>query len=366
MRGLVSPSESEIVVLGAGPAGLAFSDAFAELGQRCVVLESGSTAGESWRRMPRDMRLNSGWGASGLRGARVTPFNYASRVSRGDYHTHLVDYARACAVELRTNVKVSRVSRCDGGFMLETSSGSQFARVVVNTTGYFANPVVPDYPGLATCTLPQSTVPEYGSVDAFGERLGGASRTVLVVGQRITAGQLSLELHDAGHRVLIVNRTPIEFATPIEWQQVGFPFYYPYEAVRLRFGPYGGTSSAILMAGGRIRCLIRAGTIRTTGPIARFAGKNVEFEDGRIEAPDGILWATGYRPALEHLKDLVQLDPETGLPALDGFESRDAPGLHFLGLDQQKDFTSRMLRGIRRDARVLARQLSSLPGVASD
>ena len=38
-------------------------------------------------------------------------------------------------------------------------------------------------------------------------------------------------------------------------------------------------------------------------------------------------------------------------------ESVDAPGLFFLGLDQQTDFTSRMLRGIRRDARRLADRL---------
>jgi hypothetical protein len=362
----MSASTSDVIVLGAGPAGLSFAASFGELGGRCAVLEAGHGAGDSWRRMPRDMKLNSGWGASALPGARVTPLNYASRVSRADYHSHLVDFGRAREIDIRPGEGVRRVSRDAGGFILETAGGSFKARVVVNATGYFAKPVVPDYPGLAASRIVQVTVPEYESADRMTERMGGGSRAVLVVGKRITAGQLALELHDAGHRVCISNRSPIEFATRIELQQLGFPFYYPYEAVRLRFGRYGGGSSALLMAGGRIANLIRNGEVRAMGPISRFAGDKVEFTDGSIEAPDGVLWATGYQPALDHMSPLVALDPMSGLPTVtESFESREVPGLYFLGLDQQRDFTSRMLRGMRRDARHLAQRLAHELGSAS-
>ena len=170
----MSQTRTEVVVIGAGPAGLAFAGAFAP--GRCIVLERGPTAGDSWRRMPRDMRLNSGWGASRLPGAPSAPWSWASRVSRSAYHSHLVAFSQRAGIEVRTGIAVERVTRSEDGFRVETPGGTFRSRFVVNATGYFGNPVVPDYPGLAGSSVPQLTVPDYESVDAVGDRLGGGSR----------------------------------------------------------------------------------------------------------------------------------------------------------------------------------------------
>jgi len=349
----------DVAVIGAGPAGIAFARELVRRGGAPLVLEAGPCAGDSWRRMPRDMRLNSAWGASCLPGTFVAPWDYARRVPRERFHRHLVDVAASAGFELRTEWPVRSIRPTSDGFEVRSRRGAVRARRVVNATGYFSNPHLPDTPGLETCTIPQITVPTYGSVDAVAERIGSGPRTIGIVGDRITAGQLALELHDAGHTVWISNRAPISFAPPIGIQQLGFVAYYPYEAIRLRIGSYRQRSSALRMAGGRIARLIRSEEVRTTGLIARFDREKVHMANGSVETADAILWATGYRPALAHLPAEIARDAETGLPRLDDTESRDLPGFHFLGLDAQTDFTSRMLRGLRRDAVRLARKLAA-------
>ena len=83
------------------------------------------------------------------------------------------------------------------------------------------------------------------------------------------------------------------------------------------------------------------------------------FKDGEVGEFDAIVYATGYRPALEFLGDLLgdeymaaenQINPLTG-------ESYECTNLYFLGLDGQCTFRSRYLRGIVDDARKVAQAI---------
>lgn len=364
-----APGAPSIVVIGAGPAGLAFARELRRRGGRCRLLERGEAPGDSWRRMPRHMTLNSAWGASTLPGTRFFPLAYARRRGRAFFHAYLLDYARRHGIPVETGVRVERVVREPAageprpgpGFRLETSAGPIRTRLLVNATGYFAKPWLPSYPGRDASSLLHLAIPEYHSPERLGARLGPGRRRVLLVGARITAGQLALELHDAGFHVTLSHRTPLAFGWPPFLQQLGFAPYYAWEALRLRLGDtrFARRDSGHPMPGGRVARLVRRQAIRTVGPIDHFEDEKVVFADGSVDRPDAVLWATGYRPALDHLGALVSRDAETGLPPLVGAGSAEAPGLYFLGLDQQTDFTSRMLRGIRRDARRLARELAA-------
>ena len=360
---MTGPGRQPGIVIGAGPAGLALAGELVRRGVACRVLESGPGPGDAWRRMPTAMRLNSGWAASRLPGTRVVPGSGSRRLSRAAYHEYLVRYAEERRIPVEALTRVDKLERvAGGGFRVITSRGSFEAPWVVNATGYFTAPFVPEIPGLARAGLPCVTVPDYGSAAALERRLGGTGR-VLVVGHRITAGQIAEELHDGGFAVTISHRSPIRFGWAPGLQQLGYALFYPYERLRLRYGSYGARSSLLPMPGGRIRRLVRSGRIATRPAIAQVeTSGRVRFADESAAAFDALLFATGYRPALPHLEGLVRLDPETGLPRLAGAASVEVPGLYFLGLDQQRDLTSRMLRGIRRDATALAATLAAREG----
>jgi hypothetical protein len=104
---------------------------------------------------------------------------------------------------------------------------------------------------------------------------------------------------------------------------------------------------------GFVRAL-KAGRVTAKPAVDRFEGRTVRFADGSACAPDVVICATGYRPALGPLVGhLVALD-ETGLPPFTGpSSSPDHPGLWFFGLD-------RSIYGNMHTHRRQARQLAQL------
>lgn len=349
-----------IVVIGAGPAGLSLGHELGRRGLEFIILEQSDAPASSWSRMPRNMTLNSPWKASALAGARVG-WRGANRIlPRSEFHRYLVEFAESGRLPIRTGTPVREVRRAPaGGFVVRCERGGFRCRVVLNATGYFRNPVVPTYPGLDASRVQRMHVCEY--VDPVQARAltGRPDGRILIVGSRISAGQVALELHDAGFDVSISHRSPLVFMRPPWLKQLSFTFYFFVEDKLLRYTGYNEEDSFGHMQGGRVKRLIRSGRIHTVPAIERLHERSIRFAGGAERDFDLIIWCTGFRPALAHLNGLVNVDPRTGTPPVKAFESVEAPGLYFIGVDQLRDFTSRMLRGIRRDAASLADLLAA-------
>ena len=280
-------------------------------------------------------------------------------VAARDFAAYLRAYAGERHLQTQLGTTVTRVTAlADGGFTVVTDRGPIACDVVVNATGYFACKYVPDYELAPGCRIPRVHSSEYIDADA-ALRLAGVERPrVLIVGKRISAGQIIEELYDAGCSVTVSHRTPIAFTPSLAVTMLGFPFYYAYEDARIRREPFFLADSNPPIEGGRIKRLLTSGRVATHPDIARIGESDVTFTDGTTARFDLIVFCTGYRPALAHLSDLVTLDARTGLPPLRGFESAERPGLFFLGTDRLRSFRSRYLRGIREDAVALADALA--------
>ncbi|MGH8675900.1 MAG: flavin-containing monooxygenase [Burkholderiales bacterium] len=343
-------------MIGGGPAGLSTGY---ELGRRGVayeILEQGPRAGYSWTRMPQNLRLLSPWKANVLRGSHGGVAPRHALVSRDTFADYLARYADSHRLQIATSTQVTRVLRLPGGgFALSTNRGELCARWLINATGYFFNPRLPTFLGAATeCSIPQVHAGEYFNPERLRGLSASGMRRVLVVGKGISSGQTATELHDAGFEVTISHRGRMVFGFDPWVLAIAFHFYFLLEDIAVRVNPYFRRNSFPPMEGGHTRRLIESGRIRTRPDIARLAARDVVFSDGRSEPFDVIVYATGYRPALRHLEGLVRFDEASGLPAIRKFESTEAPGLYFVGLDMQRNYRSRYLRGIREDAALLA------------
>ena len=167
-----------------------------------------------------------------------------------------------------------------------------------------------------------------------------------------------VELVEAGFTVAISHRSPIQYgAEPLAWWFL-FRIFPALEWLKLKLKGSRAPSNDVRMAGGAARKLIESGQVKMFPAIERFERDEVVFADGQRLRPDLVLYATGFRPALGHLAGLdLSVCRETGRPQLRDLESVSVPGLYFLGLDHGRNFQSRFLRGIRKDAAFLANQL---------
>lgn len=190
------PSSIEVLVVGAGQAGVAMSEHLAAQGAEHLVVERDRIA-ERWRTGRWDSLVANGpaWHDRfpGLELSDVHPDGFATKDQMADYFEA---YAARLEAPIRTGVEVTSVRRLVGraGFHVETTEGSLEARYVVAATGPFQRPIIP------------AIVPSASGV----EQLHSASYRnpqqlppggVLVVGAGSSGVQIAAELRRAGRDV---------------------------------------------------------------------------------------------------------------------------------------------------------------------
>lgn len=193
------PSEEvDVLVVGAGQAGLAMSEHLSDCGVPHLVLERHRIA-ERWRSERWDSLVANGpaWHDRfpGLEFGDLAPDAFASKDQIADYFEA---YAEKIAAPVRTGVEVRSVRRHAGrpGFHVRTSQGSIDARFVVAATGPFQRPVVPPI-------VPGDAGPAQIHSSSYRNPEQLPDGAVLVVGAGSSGVQIAEELHRSGRRVYL-------------------------------------------------------------------------------------------------------------------------------------------------------------------
>ena len=190
--------EVEVLVVGAGQAGLAMSEQLSNCGVPHLVVERHRIA-ERWRSERWDSLVANGpaWHDRfpGLEFPDLDPDAFASKEQVADY---FVAYAEKIAAPTRCGVEVRSVRRNAGeaGFRVETSDGTIGARFVVAATGPFQRPVIPPI------------VPDDAGVlqihsSAYRNPKQLPDGNVLVVGAGSSGVQIADELRQSGRRIFL-------------------------------------------------------------------------------------------------------------------------------------------------------------------
>src|SRR5438552_42476 len=125
----------EVVIVGAGSAGLATGALLRREGLVPLLLEAGPEPGAAWRERYDRLHLHTPRLLSGLPGHRI-PRRFGRWVARDDLLEYFREYAERELIEIRTGVRVERVDRFDESWRLETSAGPVAAATVIVATGY--------------------------------------------------------------------------------------------------------------------------------------------------------------------------------------------------------------------------------------
>jgi len=193
----MSIEKTDVVVVGAGQAGVAMSEHLGRAAIPHLVLERGRIA-ERWRSARWDSLVANGpaWHD------RFPNMQFSGDpdafVPKEDIADYFVAYARKIGAPIRCGVDVTRVTRKVGGsgFRVDTSHGTIETEYVVAATGAFQVPVIPPLVP-ETAGIAQMHSASYRNP---GELPDGA---VLVVGAGSSGVQIADELVRAGRRVYL-------------------------------------------------------------------------------------------------------------------------------------------------------------------
>jgi putative flavoprotein involved in K+ transport len=405
--------EVEVLVVGAGQAGVAMSEHLGRKGIPHLVLERDRIA-EKWRTGRWDSLVANGpaWHDRfpGMTFADVEPDGFAAKDQVAAY---LVAYAEKFEAPVRTGVEVRRVERNAGrpGFRVETSEGTIDARYVVAATGAFQTPVIPPVIPAgsdAAVDLTQIHSSSYRNPDQLPP---GA---VLVVGAGSSGVQIAAELRRSGRPVYLSvgphDRPPRryrdrdfcwwlgvlgkwEMAAPprgaehvtiavsgaqggrtVDFRSlaadgitlVGRTESYADGIVRfapdLRTNIANGDATNLSMLDEADDHVARNGLDLPEEPQARIFGSDPEclthpLSDLELAAAGvtSVIWATGFVSDYSWLP-AGALD-ETGRPRHHRGVSAE-PGIYFLGLPWQSRRGSSFIWGVWHDARYVASQIA--------
>ena len=358
-----------VLVIGAGPAGLAAAAMLQGSGRQVEVLER-LEVGELWASRYDRLHLHTVRWLSGLPGLPIP-----RSAGRWPSRDRIVDYLRAYAayhrLEIRTGVEVSTIDPADDGWVAQTSDGEQRADRVVVAAGYNNVPFVPDWPGELGRELVHS-----GSY-RNGEPFRG--RRVLVVGAGNSGAEIAVDLVEHGAAAValsvrtppaIVRRDVLGLPTQVfgvasahlpvaavdaiaaTIRRVAIPNLEPYglPAPARPYTDFLRRSNLPILDVGIVEA-VRTGRVRVVSALEAFEPGVAVFADGSREEFDAVVAATGFRTGLSGLVGHLGVLGENGVPLVHGADEHPrAPRLHFVGYHV-------VLGGTFRQAGIEAREL---------
>lgn len=351
-----------MVVVGAGQAGLAAAHHLRRTGfepdHGFVVLDHSPGPGGAWQFRWPSLTYGKVHGMHALPGMELTGADPA-RPSADVVGEYFAEYERTFDLRVRRPVHVRAVREGPGGRLLvETSKDVWSTRALINATGTWDRPFWPRYPGQETFRGRQLHTAQYAGPREF------AGQRVIVVGGGASGTQHLMELAPyAAATTWVTRRPPVFREGPFDEDAGRAAVALVEERVRRGLPPRSVVSVTGLPLNDAVRQALRDGVLDRRPMFARITPDGVEWRDGQRLAADVILWATGFRAALDHLAPLRLREVGGGI-RVEGTRAVADPRVHLVGYGPSASTVGASRAG-RAAVRDIRRLLAGEPAVAA-
>jgi putative flavoprotein involved in K+ transport len=355
---LRSMNHVHTIVIGGGQAGLSVGYYLAQRGIPFEILDASPQIGDAWRNRWDSLRLFTPARYDGLPGL---PFPARGDVfpTKNEVADYLMSYARHFDLPVRSGVRVDRLSKEGGRFVVIAGNRKIEADNVVVAMANYQTPRLPAFAGELKQEIVQLHSQQYRNASQLRD---GALQ---VVGVGNSGAEIALDCarshptwlsgKESGH---IPWRIDTFLARHLLVRVIRFLGHHVLSVKT----PMGRKARPKMV--GRPAPLVRVKPVDLTNAgitrVARVAGIKDGLpllEDGSTLDVKNVIWCTGYQPGFSWI-DLPVFDAQ-GKPAHEEGIVKNVPGMYFVGLHFMYAMSSATLIGVSRDAERIANALAS-------
>ncbi|MGA9872170.1 MAG: NAD(P)-binding domain-containing protein [Rhodococcus sp. (in: high G+C Gram-positive bacteria)] len=298
--------ETDVAVIGAGQAGLSagyhLRRSGLEPGSGFVMLDRSPEPGGAWQYRWPSLTLSTVNGVHDLPGMAfadtLTGASPDGVVASEAVPRYFQAYEEKFDLQVRRPVTVTVVCDRDPRFRVEAGDVVLSARGLINATGTWEAPFVPHYRGAETFRGRQLHTKDYTTADAF------TGQHVVVVGGGISAVQLLDEISQVTTTTWVTRRPPVFRDSDFGPEAGRAAVAMVEERVREGLPPGSVVSVTGLLLTDALKAARDRGALKRLPMFAEITPDGVQWADGTLIRADVILWATGFRSALDHLAPL--------------------------------------------------------------
>ena len=353
------PERFDVIVIGAGQAGLSTGYYLSKTRLSFLILDANKRVGDSWRNRWDSLHLFTPAKFDGLPGLTFpSPPNYFP--TKDEMADYLEQYAEHFKLPVMTGVKVTGLSKEGKHFCIKTDNQDYKAENVVVAMSNFQNPKIPKFAQDLNSDIVQFHSLDYRHPSQYQEG------DVLVVGAGNSGAEVALEAAKNGHRVWLSGRDTGHIPFKIDGMLarlllVRLVLRVLFHRILTTHTPIGKKVKPKLLSTGGALIRLKpkefeeAGIKRVTKVAGVRKGLPV-LENGKTLDVRNIVWCTGFYPSFSWIDIPVFRNMEPMHKR--GIVPKE-PGLYFTGLLFLYSLSSTMIHGAARDAKYIVKSVQS-------
>ena len=339
----------DVIVVGGGQSALAVGHYLRRTNLSYAILDDGRVPGGAWQHTWASLRLFSPAQWSSLPG-RLMPGGTSYYPTRNEALEYLTDYEARYALPVVRPARVSRIQRSGEYLTVHTGAGQWTARAVVSATGTWSAPNVPRLQHQDRFAGRVVHSAWYASASEF------AGQRVVVVGGGNSGAQITADLFGSATVTWATRRAPTFLPDEIDGRYLFGEATARYRAMTEGAAPPPPRLLGDIVMVESVRRARECGALNAVPMFTSFTDEGVVWPDGRQTREDAVIFATGFKPAIDHLEALGVVAPN-GRIEVRGTHSMREPRLWLVGYGDWTGYASATLIGVGRTARATVEEI---------
>ncbi|WP_002146470.1 flavin-containing monooxygenase [Bacillus cereus] len=343
----------DIIIVGAGQAGLTMGYYLKQEGYSFLLLEAGKRVGDSWRKRYDSLQLFTPREYSSLPGM-ILKGEGNGFPRKDEIATYLEGYARHFQLPVQLRTEVLKIRKEKEIFEVHTPTEILQSKKVIIASGGFQQPFIPSVSANLSSHIFQIHSSQYISPSQIPKG------RVLVVGGGNSGMQIVVELAKT-HEVTMSISHPLTFLplhlfrkSIFNWlEKIGI-LYAKINTKRGRW--FQKRKDPIFGFEGKE--LIRNGAIKLQKKVVSASGNNIMFQNGDTYSVESVIWSTGFMQDYKWI-EIEKAVNEKGFPnQVKGISP--VKGLYYIGLPWQSQRGSALICGVGKDAAYLLSEIKKI------